>query len=218
MWISSELAGELSTLRYPICFMDFETLFPALPRFAGMRPYDHIPFQWSVHRHDEPGLPIEHYEFVADDNSDPRPRFIESLCRAIRGAGNIVVYNQSFESSRLDDLAQWLPEYRTDVAGIQSKLWDLLPVVRRNVYHPAFKGSFSLKNILPALIPELNHSNLEISDGGQAGLAWMELVNPATSDEHKARLKCMLLEYCGLDTLSLANLFALLKKITDTAA
>ena len=110
MWISSGLAGELSTLRYPICFMDFEAIFPALPRFAGMRPYDHVPFQWSVHRQERPGATIEHCDFLAEAISDPRVPFLESLCQAIQAAGSIVVYNQGFEASRLDDLARWVPE------------------------------------------------------------------------------------------------------------
>ena len=105
MWISSELNDELSTLRYPICYMDFETIFPALPRFAGMRPYDHVPFQWSVHRQELTGAPIKRYDFLAEATSDPRVPFLESLCQAVKAAGSIVVYNQGFEDSRLDDLA-----------------------------------------------------------------------------------------------------------------
>src|ERR1019366_803816 len=143
MWISSALSGELSTLRYPICYMDFETLFPALPRFEGMRPYDHIPFQWSVHRQEQPGAPIKRYDFLAESISDPRVPFLESLCQAVKEAGSIVVYNQGFEASRLDDLARWQPEHASEIAGIKTKLWDLLVVIRQNVYHPAFGGSFS---------------------------------------------------------------------------
>jgi hypothetical protein len=101
-FVAPELARELAQLTYPLCFMDFETIFPALPRFAGMSPFQHLPFQWSVHRRNTPDSPLDHSEYLAEDDSDPRLRFIESLCKAVAGAGNIVVYNQGFESSRLD--------------------------------------------------------------------------------------------------------------------
>jgi predicted RecB family nuclease len=218
MWISSELAGELSALRYPICFMDFETLFPALPRFAGMRPYDHVPFQWSVHRRDRSDAPLEHFEFLAESTSDPRSPFMKSLPEAVKGAGAIAVYNQGFESSRLDDLAQWLPEHREEVANIKAKLWDLLAVIRRNVYHPAFGGSFSLKRVAAAILPDMTYDGLDVADGIQAGIAWGRLGDPATPAEDKAGLKRALLQYCGQDTLVLARILDVLVKQARASA
>lgn len=218
MWISSGLAGELSTLRYPICFMDFEAIFPALPRFAGMRPYDHVPFQWSVHRQERPGATIEHCDFLAEAVSDPRVPFLESLCQAIQAAGSIVVYNQGFEASRLDDLARWVPERRLEIAKIKARLWDLLPVIRRNVYHPAFGGSFSLKRVAAAILPDMNYDSLDVANGIQAGIAWERFVDPTTSAEEKVQLKRALLEYCGQDTLSLARILDALMKETRASA
>jgi hypothetical protein len=206
MWISSELGGELTSLRYPICFLDFETVFPALPRFAGMRPYDHVPFQWSIHRQERPGAVIEHYDFLAESASDPRVSFLESLCEAVKAAGSIVVYNQGFETSRLDDLARWLPKRKSDIDAIKTKLWDLLPVIRRNVYYPTFGGSFSLKRVVAAILPDMNYDGLDVADGIQAGIAWERFVNSATGAEDKIQLKRALLEYCGQDTLALARI------------
>jgi hypothetical protein len=91
-----------------------------------MRPYDHIPFQWSVHRQEKAGGPLQHFKFLAEDDSDPRLPFLESLCKAVAGAGNIVVYNKTFENSRLDDLARWLPPYKSEIKAIKAKMWDLL--------------------------------------------------------------------------------------------
>lgn len=210
-FFNPELAGELSALRYPLCFMDFETVFPALPRFAGMRPFDHIPFQWSVHRQDTSGGGLRHFEYLAEDDSDPRSPFIESLCEAVAGAGNIVVYNQTFESSRLDDLARWVPTCASDTAVVKAKLWDLLPVVRRNVYHSAFAGSFSLKSVLPALIPQMTYEALEVGDGVEAGVAWARLISPAISPEEKGSVRQALIGYCRQDTLALAKLFEMLR-------
>ena len=91
-----------------------------------------------------------------------------------------MVYNQSFESSRLDDLARWLPAYKSDIEAIKGKMWDLLVAIRRHVYHPAFAGSFSLKAVLPAFVPEMTYKNLEVAEGTAAGLAWARFIDPAT--------------------------------------
>jgi len=148
---AAELKGELEGLKYPLYFMDFETVNPPTPRFAGMRPYDHIPFQWSAHVQRQPGAAPEHFEFLATDESDPRKAFIAALCDALGDDGSIVVYSQQFESQRLSELASWLPQFSTRITKIQRRLWDLLPIVRDHVYHPAFGGSYSLKSVLPAL-------------------------------------------------------------------
>ena len=211
MWIGPELTGELTTLRFPICFMDFETIFPALPRFAGMRPYDHVPFQWSVHRQERTGAPMMRYDFLAESASDPRIPFLESLCQAVKAAGSIVVYNQGFEASRLDDLARWLPEHRSEIAEIKARLWDLLAVIRRNVYHPAFGGSFSLKRVAVAILPDMNYDGLGVTDGNQAGAAWGRLVDAATGAEEKTQLKRALLQYCRQDTIALARIVEALR-------
>ncbi len=211
-FVSPELADELDGLKYPLCFMDFETVFPALPRFAKMGPYDHIPFQWSVHRQEKRDGPLKHFEFLAENSSDPRPSFVESLCKAVSRAGNIVVYNQSFEYSRLDDLARWLPAYASDIEVIKAKMWDLLVAVRRHVYHPAFAGSFSLKSVLPAFLPEMTYETLEVAEGTAAGLAWARLTDPATPSVEKNRLRKALLEYCKQDTLALAKLLEVLQR------
>jgi hypothetical protein len=192
--------------------MDFETLYPALPRFSKMAPFDHIPFQWSVHRQEKLGAPLKHSEFLAEDSSDPRVPFIESLCKAVAGAGNVVVYNESFECSRLDDFARWSPKYKPAIETIKSKIWDLYPVMGRNVYHPDFGGSFSLKYVLPAFLPGMAYDSLEVAEGTAAGLAWDKFVASETPTAEKNRLRKALLEYCGRDTLAMAKLLEVLQR------
>jgi hypothetical protein len=155
---------------------------------------------------------LKHFEFLAENDSDPRLPFLESLCKAVAGAGTIVVYNQTFESSRLDDLARWLPTYASDIEAIKGKIWDLLVVVRRDVYHPAFGGSFSLKSVLPAFLPEMTYETLEVAEGTSAGLAWARLIDPVTPSVEKRRLRRALLEYCNQDTLALAKLLKELRR------
>jgi hypothetical protein len=205
-WFSPDLKGEFESLQYPIHFMDFETVNPAIPRFAGMHPYDQIPFQFSVHVQQEPGVGPNHFEFLAMGNGDPRPAFISSLCDALGEHGNIVVYNQQFESQRLWELAGWLPEYNQRIRDIQCRLWDLLPVVRKHVYHSAFAGSYSLKYVLPALVPEMTYESMPVANGQDAGLAWESLVRGNLAQPERDRIRKALLDYCGQDTLAMVRL------------
>ena len=210
-WYDSEaLKAELATLSYPLFFMDFESVNPAVPRFAGMRPYDQLPFQWSVHLLRKPGTEIDHYEFLATDRSDPRREFIGLLSSALGEIGSIVVYS-AFESQRLSDLAAWLPEFSGLIKKIQRRLWDLLPVVRNHVYHPKFAGSYSIKNVLPALVPEMTYAGMAVANGQDAGLAWESLVRGSLDQTERDRIRKALLDYCGQDTLAMVRLLARLR-------
>jgi len=213
-WFSPDLSKELGALKYPLCFMDFETINPAIPRFAGMRPYDQLPFQWSVHVLREPGTELEHFEFLAVGTNDPRREFIASLCSVLGKSGSIVVYNQQFESQRLSELAAWLPEFAGRIKKIQHRLWDLLPVVRNHVYHPAFAGSFSLKAVLPALVPEMTYEGMLVAGGQDAGLAWESLVRGGLDQSERDRIRRALLAYCGQDTLAMVRLLERLRQIS----
>ncbi len=213
-WFSTDLSEELEALKYPLCFMDFETINPAIPRFAGMRAYDQIPFQWSVHVLREPGAEPEHYEFLATDSNDPRREFISSLCAALGDRGSIMVYNQQFESQRLSELAAWLPEHAKRIENIHNRMWDLLPVIRNHVYHPAFRGSYSLKSVLPVLVPEMTYEGMEVPDGQAAGLAWESLTRDRLDGAERERIKKALFDYCGQDTLAMVNLLKCLLQKT----
>ena len=214
-WYSAELKTEFQSLTYPLHFMDFETVNPAIPRFPGMRPYNHLPFQWSLHVQQQPGGTSEHFEFLAEDTSDPRKAFVSSLCQALGEGGSIVVYNQQFESQRLWELAGWLPEYAERIRAIQRRLWDLLPVVRSHVYHPALGGSFSLKAVLPALVPEMSYEGMEVANGQAAGLAWEAMIGGSCSEVERQTKRKALLAYCGQDTLALVKLLERLQCVAQ---
>jgi predicted RecB family nuclease len=176
-----------------------------------MRPYDHMPFQWSVHVQGQPGATAKHFEFLAMDGGDPRAAFIASLCEVLGERGTIVVYNQQFESQRLWELAGWEPEYTQRIRDIQRSLWDLLPVVRNHAYHPAFGGSFSLKAVLPALVPEMSYEGMEVPNGQAAGLAWESMIRGNASESERQAKRKALLDYCGQDTLALVRLLEKLR-------
>ncbi len=209
-WYSPELRDALGGLKYPLYFADFETVNPAIPRSAGMRPYDHLPFQFSVHSQKEPGATLEHREFLATDASDPRREFITSLIAAVLETGSIVVYS-SFECQRLSDLASWFPEFADRINAIQARLFDLLPIVREHTYHPAYAGSYSIKSVLPALVPEMTYDGMVVADGQSAGLAWESLVRESLDASERDRIRKALLDYCGLDTLAMVRLLETLK-------
>jgi predicted RecB family nuclease len=214
-WYSPELRQVLDGLAYPLYFADFETVNWAVPPFAGMRPYDQLPFQFSVHVLREPGAEAEHHEFLATDASDPRHEFTASLCNVLGESGNIVVYS-AFESQRLSELGAYLPEFADRINQIQARLWDLLPVVRNNVYHPAFAGSYSIKNVLPALVPWMTYDGMEVAHGTDAGLAWESLVRGNLEQTERDRIKKALLDYCGQDTLAMVKLLDKLRLFGQT--
>lgn len=192
LWTDRNLATELDDLKYPIYSMGFETVNPALPRFAGTRPYDIIPFQWSVRRLDTQGAEPQHFEFLASDDTDPRAPFIESLIDALKDSGTIIVYNASFESTRLQEIADYMPRYAGRISSIQDRIWDLLQFVRCNVYHPAFAGSYSLKRVLPALLPEMTYEGMEVANGDDAGIAFTRMLDTSLPSEDRNRLRAAL--------------------------
>lgn len=201
------LRNILVKLSHPIYFMDFETAFPALPRYAGMHPYDQIPFQWSVHLQRAPGARCEHHEFLNGDGGDPRRYFIGTLLPVLEKhrQAPIVVYSD-FESRCLSLLAGAFPPYAKRIEAVKERLWDLLKVIRGNVYHPKFLGSFSIKNVLPALVPSMSYDTMEIADGLQAGAAYEKLTGNELGPKEKARLRKALLAYCKQDSLAMVKL------------
>ena len=210
-WFGKGIKDALAELRYPLYFMDFETLGVALPRYAGMSPYNQIPFQRSVHVQRTPGAELEHFEFLPEENVDPRLGFVMALCPLIGKTGSIIAYNSGFESGCLESLAEWFPKYRDEITNIQERLWDLLPVMQTHVYHSAFCGSFSLKRVLPALVPEMSYDGMEVSEGSDAGLAWEKMLQCALESAERKRLRDALLAYCRQDTLAMVRLLDALR-------
>jgi hypothetical protein len=202
--VGNKLRNELAALKFPICYMDFETIAPAVPRFQGMKPYEPIPIQWSVHRQNEWRGLLQHSEFLAPDNADPRTRFWQSLHQATSDARTVVVYG-SYENTQLSNLCRWFPEYASAVGNIQQRLVDLLPIVRRNIYSPLFCGSYSIKNVLLVLVPTMNYDDLIVRSGDQVAAVWEQLDSFGICGAERARLRRILLEYCERDTLALAN-------------
>ncbi len=196
----------LDGLAYPLYYMDFETIQFAVPRYDESRPYQQIPFQYSLHvQHTQDGPP-EHFEFLGTPPADPRPEFIRSLLSGIGESGSIIVWNQTFEITRLREIARDFPEYAAAIDPLFARVADLMvPFRRKHLYTPEMKDSYSLKAVLPALVNDLSYADLEIREGGMAGLTYELLFDD--EDIESVRLKRMnLLEYCKMDTLSMVKI------------
>ncbi len=203
-WISAGLKGTLETVRYPVHHLDFETFMPAIPRFPRTRPYQTIPTQWSNHIEMENG-DVTHDEYLCLDPKDPREELVVALLESLGQEGSICVYS-GYERAILERLADLLPVLRTDLQRVLARLWDLFPVIRDHYYHPAFEGSYSIKSVLPAVVPELGYGDLDIQEGGMAAQAYYRMVFDDTDLIEKVRLKEALLHYCGRDTLAMVQL------------
>ncbi len=216
--VEDGLARALERFQGPLAFLDFETVMPAIPRWNGCRPYDPVPAQFSCHRENGSGA-LEHFDWVAEGPGDPRPELAPRVIEACRGARTVVAYNMSFEKGCLERMAETLPRHAEDLLDIVGRLADPLPVVRDHVYHPEFRGSFSLKSVLPALVPELSYEGLEIAGGTDASLVLADLLlgqerAPADEREHDREA---LRRYCERDTLGVARVLEKLRGLARDA-
>ncbi len=190
----------LKNLEYPLHFLDFETFSTAIPIFDGTKPYQQIPFQFSLHVVREVGAKPEHRKFLAHGRNDPRAEFMRQLKAAIEPVGSIVVFNATFEKQRLKEGAEFLPEHEQWVAALNDRIVDLLNPFRAfNFYHPDQCGSASMKSVLPALTGK-DYTSLEIQEGGAASREFVRVTFGDVSESERKRVRQALDEYCGQDT------------------
>lgn len=203
----------LGSLRYPLCFLDFETTYMiAIPLFNGTKPYQQVPFQYSLHYLSNEGAKLEHKEYLAEAGIDPRRPFLESLLNNIRDDACLFVYNRTFETKILRLCQQWFPEYKKRIERIINNMIDLMAPFRRKDYYTwQMYGSYSLKYVLPALIPAMNYEALKISDGQMASDEYMRIYYSQDVEEI-AKTRKSLLEYCRQDTLAMVEILERLKE------
>lgn len=211
-------AADLVPYPLPAQFLDFETIQFPVPIWAGTRPYQQIPFQFSLHTVTADGV-LEHDEFLELSGGDPSARFAAELIRFCGEAPlPVFVYNAAFERSRISELANRFPEKREALLAINERIVDLLPIAREHYYHPSQHGSWSIKAVLPAIVPELNYSDLDgVQDGGMAMEAFLEALHPQTTSERKQLIRDQLLAYCKLDTYAMVRLWQVFSSHTDLA-
>ena len=194
-------------LEYPLYFLDFETTQMAVPAFAVQRPYQQIPFQYSLHIQNSKYGDVLHNEFLVESKKvDPRLDFINSLIRDCGNHGSILVYNIGFEKSILKQLSKDFPQYQSQLKRIIDRLVDLMvPFKNKDYYTPEMKGSYSIKSVLPALCPDLSYDELEIKEGGTASRVFGQMLTGEFQGDVQLT-RSHLLEYCNLDTWAMVKL------------
>ncbi|MCB9210931.1 MAG: DUF2779 domain-containing protein [Ignavibacteriales bacterium] len=202
----------LSMFDFPLFFMDFESFQPAIPLYDYSKPYQQIPFQYSLHYQKSKTSKLEHKEFLAEAGTDPRIPFIEKLLEDTKPNGKIIVYNKSFEIMILNQIAADFPKYSEEIEDLIDRIIDLMiPFQKKWYYTPSMQGSYSIKKVLPALVPELSYEGLGIADGGSASIAYEQLIEEidiAKMEETKKNL----LDYCKLDTFAMVEILSELIK------
>ncbi len=203
----SGVSSAIKNWKFPLVFLDFETIGPAIPRYNGTRPYQQVPFQFSVHRWDTPTSQLKHFEYLHETADDPRPALIDALLSTCGTEGSIVAYYEKFESSRIREMAETFPGKAEALLALLARIVDPLPVIRDHVYDNAFHGSFSLKAVAPAILGDSqSYDGMDIPNGTAAQRAFEELVNSNSTSERKAELRSAMLEYCHKDTLVMVDL------------
>jgi hypothetical protein len=216
----AQLQAFLKTLSYSRSYLDFETFNDAIPRFDGLRPYQQVPFQYSLHIDDgkkhegnmsDDRTALIHKEFLATDG-DPREEFLNALQRDLPSSGSIIAYNASFEVARLNELAAAFPAHATWIRGAVARVVDLLTLFRNfSFYHPEQHGSCSIKDVLPALCGT-DYSGLEIGDGNEASREFARVTYGSVPVEERKRVRAALLTYCKQDTQAMVDVVKVLEK------
>lgn len=193
---------------YPLFFFDFETVMYGVPVFNFSRPYQNIPFQYSLHVLVNEHAKVLHHSYLGDGVQDPRPDLITQMIRDLGTVGTILTWNMSFEKGVIAKLALDFPEYEADLMNIYGRIVDLMNPFRPSqaiVYSQAFAGSYSIKKVLPVMVPDLSYQNLQIQEGGTASFMYGQMT--ALNEEARAQLRNDLLAYCHLDTLAMVKIW-----------
>lgn len=216
-YINKRLIQEfLQGCSYPLYFLDFESFQPAVPLYENSRPYEQIPFQYSLHYIERKDGDIKHKEFLAHPGNDPRPEIAKHLCEDIPSDVCVLTYSMSFEKGRIKNLAEICPEFSDHLMAIYGNIQDLMiPFRRRDYYTKAMKGSYSIKAVLPAMFPDdpkLDYQNLDgVHNGGEASDVFKRMHHMSADEINKHRE--YLLKYCELDTWAMVKIWQKLQEM-----
>lgn len=204
-----EIKAVLDSLEYPLYFLDYETYAYVVPAQDGVKPYQQMIFQYSLHTVSEAGAEPIHHEYLLREKTEPVEDLIKDLQKNIaQNGGTVIVWNKGFEKSRNKETAVMLPKYANFLDSINDRVYDLMEIFSKGLYiHHAFKGKNSIKKILPVLCPELSYSDLDIQDGNAAVFQWHKAVNENYDDEEKATIFNALLKYCEMDTWAMVRIW-----------
>jgi predicted RecB family nuclease len=199
------LKNELNKVKFPVYYLDFETVTTAIPLYENIAPYEQIPTQYSIHRCSSIGEITEHLEYLADPSRDCRRELAESLIRDCGSEGSIFSYS-SFEKTVINGLKKTFPDLDKDLEALTGRIIDLCAIFQKHYYHLDFHGSYSIKGVLPVLVPKMSYEHLDINDGGMAMTVFAYMVKGRYNREEMMKIRENLLEYCKQDTLAMVRL------------
>jgi predicted RecB family nuclease len=205
--------SELKKLRWPVGYLDFETVTTGIPLYPDVAPHEQIVTQYSLHVQDSIKKKPGHLEYLAEHDRDCREDLAKQLLEDTAACKSVVVYS-SFEKTMIRGLAKRFPKLADQLRKLEAKLFDLEPVVRKGLVHPKFGGRSSIKVVLPVLAPDLSYSDLEIGDGGSAIVAFARMASGQMPADDIPSIRRALLEYCRLDTLAMVRLLKSLKTVS----
>jgi hypothetical protein len=199
---------EFEHFEYPLNFLDYETFLSAIPLFDGYHPQQQMVFQYSLHKLESLDGEVTHTEHLSITRDDPSKSLAESLIQNIGDSGTVFVWNKTFEVSRNKELAEIHSDYADFFEKLNERIYDLGDFINHGMYiHPEFKGSWSIKNVLPVMVPELSYSDMEIGKGDQAMMAWWQLITGELLIDEAEKTKMALLQYCQLDTWAMVQIW-----------
>ena len=198
----------MSEITFPLYFLDYETYNGVIPYFDGQKPYQQIPFQYSLHILDSPDAELRYVEYLHEDATNPISPLSDSLQANIGDAGAVITWNMSFEKSCNTRMGELFPEYGDFYAQVNNRVIDLAVPFADDMYvDKRFVGRYSIKYVLPVLVPELSYKALRIQEGGSAQRLWMEAVLDGNNEDGKQQILDDLVEYCELDTLAMVEIY-----------
>ncbi len=207
---------ELEALTFPLFFLDYETYPSPIPLFKGYRPYQQVPFQFSIDLIKDADGAVEHFEYLHIEASDPSAEIVARLREIIGFDGTVIAWHKSFEKMINEQMAERNPEQSRFLDELNNRVYDLKDIFSKQLHvHPGFRGKTSIKNVLPILVPSLNYKELEIQNGGDATVAWHSMVYGDRSADQKAEIATNLLKYCGRDTAAMVAIWNELRKIAS---
>lgn len=208
-----EIKKRMDTWEYPLQFLDYETFSYAIPQFDGVKPFQQMCFQYSLHTIDAPGSEIRHSTYLArNGEANPPLKLAEHLRSAMSGGiGTVFVWYEAFEKTRNIEMAAMFPEYEDFFNEVNAKTVDLMKIFADRLYiHPDFKGRSSIKKVLPVLVPDLKYTDLGISEGLTASISWYRAAKWDLADDERERIFADLEKYCELDTLAMVEIYRVL--------
>lgn len=210
-----EIAKVLGELEFPLNFLDYEAINLALPMYEGHRPYQQVPFQYSLHVLAGQGAKLEHYEFLDRvGKHPPELELLDSLTKHIGKTGSVIVWYKPFETTRNNEMAETYKQYANFLVDINDRVFDLMEIFSKQLFiHPGFMGSSSIKKVLPVIVPEFSYKGMDIQSGDVAAIRWYDAIAGNVSQNQAEKTFDSLIKYCGLDTLAMVKIYEKLRVI-----